>query len=279
MRQDKIDSSKPYICTVYITIYFRVYCLGAQDLCQCLDFNPGLDLGLTSNTKGNIPESYRVYCLGAQDLCQCLDFNPGLDLGLTSNTKSVKTSKNLSYKYLASKNLTNYTTALLSYEYLAFKNFIDYTTTLHRVVSYPKPIKLGHTGSSTKRCGVVKQSKHITKSKFENNFQKTKFFKNYKSITNMTARALVIIFKCNNFFPIKIGQEKIKIFTKLFVPNFKMAMFKTAIRSSIGRPKQKLGQENHFFAKFTREIVKYMQRRENNASMQAPAQDQSRTCS
>jgi hypothetical protein len=62
----------------------------------------------------------------------------------------------------------------------------------------------------------------------------------------MTARALVITFKCNNFFPIKIGQEKIKIFTKLFDQNLKMAMFKTAIRTSIGRTKQKLGQENHF---------------------------------
>ena len=155
MRQDKIDSSKPYICTVYITIYFRVYCLGAQDLCQCLDFNPGLDLGLTSNTKGNNSKSYRVYCLGALYLKQCLDLNPGLDSGLTSNTMVIY-SKDLKIKYLP------------------FKKFTDYRTAPHRVVSYPKPIKLGPTGSSTKRCGVVKQSKHITKSKFENNFQKIK---------------------------------------------------------------------------------------------------------
>jgi hypothetical protein len=146
------------------------------------------------------------------------------------------------------------------------------------VVSYPKPIKLGPTGSSTKRCGVVKQPKHITKSKFENNFQKIKFFKNYKSITNMTARALVIIFKCNNFFPIKIGQEKIKIFTKLFVQNFKMAMFKTAIRSLIGRPKQKLGQENHFLQNLEGKS-KNLCNDARQCKHQAPAQDQSRTCS
>jgi hypothetical protein len=155
-------------------------------------------------------------------------------------------SKILSHKYLASKNPTNYTTALLTYKYLDFKNFKDYTTAPHRMVSYPKPIKLGPTGSSTKRCGVVKKSKHIKSPKFKNNFQKIKNFKIFKSITNMTARALVITFKCNNFFPIKIGQEKIKFFTKLFDKNFKMAMFKTAIRTSIGRTKQKLGQENHF---------------------------------
>jgi hypothetical protein len=158
------------------------------------------------------------------------------------------------------------TSKILSYEYLAFKNLTDYTTALHRVVSYPKPIKLGPTGSSTKRCGAVKKSKYIKNPKFKNNFQKIKIFKNFKSITNMTARALAITFKCNNFLPIKIGQEKIEIFTKLFDINLKMAMFKTAIRTTIGRTNQKLGQENHFLQKLRREIDKYMQRRENNAS-------------
>jgi hypothetical protein len=84
----------------------------------------------------------------------------------------------------------------------------------------------------------------------------------------MTARALVITFKCNNFFPIKIGQEKIEIFTKLFDINLEMAMFKTALRTTIGRTNQKLGQENHFLQKSRREIEKYMQRRE---TMQAQA--------
>jgi hypothetical protein len=134
------------------------------------------------------------------------------------------------------------------------------------VVSYPKLIKLGSTGSSTKRCGVVKKSKYIKNRKLKNNFQKIKIFKIFKSITDMTARALVIIFICNNFFPIKIGQEKIEIFTKLFDLNLKMAMFKTAIRSTIGRTEQKLGQENHFLQNLERKF-KYMQ---------APAQDQSR---
>jgi hypothetical protein len=150
--------------------------------------------------------------------------------------------------------------------YIVGKNKRDSTTALHRVVSYPKLIKLGSTGSSTKRCGVVKKSKYIKNRKLKNNFQKIKIFKIFKSITDMTARALVIIFICNNFFPIKIGQEKIEIFTKLFDLNLKMAMFKTAIRSTIGRTEQKLGQENHFLQNLERKF-KYMQ---------APAQDQSR---
>jgi hypothetical protein len=61
----------------------------------------------------------------------------------------------------------------------------------------------------------------------------------------MTARALVITFKCNNFFPIKFGQEKTEFFTKLFDINLEMAMFKTAIRTTIGRPNQKLGTRKH----------------------------------
>jgi hypothetical protein len=47
-----------------------------------------------------------------------------------------------------------------------------------------------------------------------------------------------------------------------------MAMSKTALRTTIGRTNQKLGQENHFLQKFRREIEKYMQRRE---TMQAQA--------
>jgi hypothetical protein len=134
------------------------------------------------------------------------------------------------------------------------------------VVSYPKLIKLGSTGSSTKRCGAVKKFKYIKNPKFKNNSQKIKNFQKFKLITKTTARAPVITFKCNNFFPIKIGQEKIEIFTKLFDINLKMAMFKTALRTTIGRTNQKLGQENHFLQKLRREIDKYMQRREKNAS-------------
>jgi hypothetical protein len=196
---------------------------------------------------------FRVYCLGALDLKQCLDLNPGLDSGLTSNTKVIY-SNDLKNKYLPSK------------------NFIDYTTALHRVVSYPKLIKLGSTGSSTKRWGAVKKFKHAKNSKFQNKIQKIKNLKNIKLITKVTARALVITFKCNNFFPIKIGQEKIEIFTKLFDINLEMAMFKTALRTTIGRTNQKLGQENHFLQNLEGKF-KYMQRRE---TMQAPAQDQSR---
>jgi hypothetical protein len=95
-----------------------------------------------------------LYCnLGAHEY---LDLDPGVVNGLTSNTKSVKTSKILSYKYLPSK------------------NFTDYTTALHRVVSYPKLIKLGSTGSSTKRCGAVKKFKYTKNSKFPKNSQKIK---------------------------------------------------------------------------------------------------------
>jgi hypothetical protein len=76
----------------------------------------------------------------------------------------------------------------------------------------------------------------------------------------MTARALVITFKCNNFFPIKIGQEKFQLFPKNFDIILKMSMSKTALRTTIGRTNQKLGQENHFLQKSRREIEKYMQR-------------------
>jgi hypothetical protein len=48
-----------------------------------------------------------------------------------------------------------------------------------------------------------------------------------------------------------------------------MAMSKTALRTMIGRPNQKLGQENHFLQKSRREIEKYMPRRER---MKAQAQ-------
>jgi hypothetical protein len=146
--------------------------------------------------------------------------------------------------------------------YIVGKNKRDSTTALHRVVSYPKLIKLGSTGSSTKRWGAVKKFKHAKNSKFQNKIQKIKFLKNIKLITKTTARALVITFKCNNFFPIKIGQEKIEIFTKLFDINLKMAMFKTALRTTIGRTNQKLGQENHFLQKSRREIEIYMPCRE-----------------
>jgi hypothetical protein len=101
------------------------------------------------------------------------------------------------------------------HKYLPSKNFTDYTTALHRVVFHaPKLIKLGSKGSSTKRCGAVKKFKYTKKSKFPKKSQKIKIFKKFKTITKMTARALVITFKCNNFFPIKIGQEKMEIFTK-----------------------------------------------------------------
>jgi hypothetical protein len=150
--------------------------------------------------------------------------------------------------------------------YIVGKNTRDSTTALHRVVSYPKLIKLGSTGSSTKRWGAVKKFKHVKNLKFQNKIQKIKFLKNIKSITKTTARALVITFKCNNFFPIKIGQEKIEIFTKIFDINLEMAMFKTALRTTIGRTNQKLGQENHFLQNLEGKF-KYMQ---------APAQDQSR---
>jgi hypothetical protein len=157
----------------------------------------------------------------------CTDLNPGLDSGLTSNTKVKLYSQDLKNKYLPSK------------------YFTDYTTALHRMVSYPKLIKLGSTGSSTRRCGAAKKFKYTKNSKYQNNFQKIKILKFFKSITKLTARALVITLKCNNFFPIKIGQGKLKFFTKLFDINLEMAMFKTAIRTTIGRPNQKLGTRKH----------------------------------
>jgi hypothetical protein len=76
-----------YFCPVYSSSNFRVNCIGVHDLKQCPDLNPGIDCGLTSNTRLKNSNSYRVYCLGALDLKQCLDLNPGLDSGLTSNTR------------------------------------------------------------------------------------------------------------------------------------------------------------------------------------------------
>jgi hypothetical protein len=137
--------------------------------------------------------------------CKYSQFGDKGFIGVQDDTKSVKTSKILSYKYLPSK------------------NFTDYTTARHRVVSYPKPIKLGSTGSSSKRCGAVKKFKYTKNSKSPKNSQKIKIFKKFKLITKMTARALVITFKCNNFFPIKIGQEKMEIFTKLFDINLEIS--------------------------------------------------------
>jgi hypothetical protein len=160
MRSDLNKAPNLYSCPVYSSSNFRVNCIGVHDLKQCPDLNPGLDCGFTSNTRLKNSNSYRVYCLGALDLKQCLDLNPGLDSGLMSNTKVIY-SKDLKNKYLPSK------------------NFTDYTTALQRVVPYPKLIKLGSTGSSTKRCGAVKKFKYTKNSKFQNNFQKIKKFQNF----------------------------------------------------------------------------------------------------
>jgi hypothetical protein len=153
----------------------NLYCnLGAHEY---LDLDPVIVHGLTSNTSVKNPKISQMITFvvivkignGVKILTilyeymtalhrEYLDLDPGVVNGLTSNTKRVKTSKILSCKYLPSK------------------SFTDYTTALHRVVSYPKLIKLGSTGSSTKRCGAVKKFNYTKKSKFTKKFSKNKKF-------------------------------------------------------------------------------------------------------
>jgi hypothetical protein len=123
--------------------------------------------------------SFRVYCLGAHDLKQCLDLNPGLDNGLTSNTKGKLYSKNL-------------------------KNSLN-----------------------------------------EKKFQKIAIFKIFKNTAKLSAGALERAGNSHKNFPNIFSQENFTFFRKISDLNLKMAMFKTAIRTTIGRPNQKLGTRKH----------------------------------
>jgi hypothetical protein len=127
---------------------------------------------LTSN-------SFRVYCLGAHDLKQCLDLNPGLDYGLTSNTKVKLYSKNLKNSHNAKK------------------------------------------------------------------FQKNLIFENFNYIAKLSAGALERAGNSHKKFPNDFSQENFGFFRKNSDLNLKMAMSKTAIRTTIRRPNQKLGPRKH----------------------------------
>jgi hypothetical protein len=116
---------------------------------------------------------------------------------------------------------------------------------LLNLVPYPKPIKLGPIGSSTKRWGSVKKLFRQSIIYRLKNFQKIKNFEKSKTNAKSSARAPEGAGNCQKIFSIIIAKEKLKIYQKNFVPNFKMPIAKSAIRSTIGRLKQKLGPRNH----------------------------------
>jgi hypothetical protein len=119
----------------------------------------------------------------------------------------------------------------------------------------PKPIKLGPKGSSTKLWGSVNSQNFFGRAKYElfrnsiiyrfKNFQKIIIFEKSKINAKVSARALEGAGNCHKIFPINFGKKKVKIYQKKFVPNFKMPIAKTALRSTIGRLNQKLGPRKH----------------------------------
>jgi hypothetical protein len=127
----------------------------------------------------------------------------------------------------------------------------DITIFLLSLVPYPKPIKLGPKGSSTKQGGSVNSSLGQAKL-FRNSiiyrlkiFQKIIIFEKSKINAKLSARAPEGAGNCHKKFPINIGKENLKIYQKNFVPNFKMPIAKYALRSMIGRLNQKLGTRKH----------------------------------
>jgi hypothetical protein len=134
-------------------------------------------------------------------------------------------------------------------------SFINHDITIFflSLVPYPKPIKLGPKGSSTKLWGSVNSSLGQAKHElFRNsiiyrlkNFQKIIIFEKSKINAKLSARAPEGAGNCHKNFPINIGKKNLKIYQKNFVPNFKMPIAKYALRSTIGRLNQKLGPRKH----------------------------------
>jgi hypothetical protein len=188
-----------------------------------------------------------LYCnLGAHEY---LDLDPVIVHGLTSNT-SVKNPK-----------ISKMTNLVVIVKLLTI--LYEYTTALHRPLVFhaPKPIKLGPKGSSTKCVMKVTNIQNSKNQKNQKNYQKNFIFKKFKNTAKLAARALGRAGNNQNFFPTKVGKEKFQFFPKNFDIILKMSMSKTALRTTIGRTNQKLGQENHFLQKSRREIEKYMPRR------------------
>jgi hypothetical protein len=128
----------------------------------------------------------------------------------------------------------------------------------------PKPIKLGPKGSSTKLWGSVNSQIFLGQAKYElfrnsniycsKNSQKIFIFEKSKINAKLSARAPEGAGNCHKNFPINFGKKKSKIYQKKIVPNFKMPIAKTALRSTIGRLNQKLGPRKHISTFFRREI-------------------------
>jgi hypothetical protein len=76
-------------------------------------------------------------------------------------------------------------------------------------------------------------------------FQKIIIFEKSKINAKLSARAPEGAGNCHKKFSITIGKENLKIYQKKFVPNFKMPIAKSALRSTIGRLNQKLGPRKH----------------------------------
>jgi hypothetical protein len=121
----------------------------------------------------------------------------------------------------------------------------DITIFLLNLVPYPKPIKLGPKGSSTKRWGSVNKLFRNSIIYRLKNFQKIIIFEKSKINAKSSARAPEGAGNRQKIFSIIIVKEKLKIYQKIFVPNFKMPIAKSAIRSTIGRLNQKLGPRKH----------------------------------
>jgi hypothetical protein len=128
------------------------------------------------------------------------------------------------------------------------QNISDITIFLLSLVPYPKPIKLGPKGSSTKLWGYVNSSLETFRNsiiyRFKN-FQKINIFEKSKINAKLSARAPEGAGNCHKNFPINIGKANLKIYQKNFAPNFKMPIAKSALRSTIGRLNQKLGTRKH----------------------------------
>jgi hypothetical protein len=200
---------------------------------------------LCSNLQPNkiaFTERYELLChLLESRVKKYLDLDPG-SFKLCCNKYIDRT------RYDARQNLQN----------ISENFFINHDITiflLSSVFHAPKPIKLGPKGSSTKLWGSVNSQNSLGQAKHElfrnsiiyrfKNLQKIIIFEKSKINAKLSARAPEGAGNCCEIFPINFGKEKLEIYQKKFVPNFKMPIAKSALRSTIGRLNQKLGPRKH----------------------------------
>jgi hypothetical protein len=156
-----------------------------------------------------------LYCyLGAH---KCLDLDPGIVNGLMSNTKNMSTRVPYAYPM----RLGTY----------PINSYHEYTTFLLSLVPYPKPIKLGSKGSSTKLRGAVK---HFKKPKNPKKFKNFKNFKKIKNIAKMSATALVIALSSKSYISTNFGKANKKFYRKFFHLKSKIRTSKSGLRTEFG---------------------------------------------